>query len=129
MRNPRVTNVPPILDTDLYRNGSMGVILQAAIKDDNNVFQRWMDLTGLSAKLELRAERDPTSPVLFTLSTDDGTILLGEHGEISVLWNSVDTNFVFDYAVQDLMLYDKLNPNNTIYLYTGRVNVYQSVTQ
>lgn len=126
--NPSIGNLPQPLDLKLYRGATEALMLTARIMNADGSFASLFDLTGWSAKLQIRAQAGDTT-VLAELSTANGLIVLaGTAGTITINWAAANTAaYAFDRGVYDLMMTD--DAGSISYFIAGKISVSASVTQ
>lgn len=88
-----------------------------------------IDLTGWSAKSQIRASKDKEASLIWTLSTDNGGIEFGDAGEIDLyIPASVTEEFCFTQAFYDLEMIPS-DPNNKRRLLEGTVTLSKETTR
>lgn len=107
---------------------------QGATFDDSMVFTDTnnvpVDLTGWSAKMQLRLNRFDPDPPILTLSTDDGTIALGNQGLVQFqLQGSVTAALNFTRVAYDLFLYGPNNGEPAACIAEGYITLNPAVTR
>lgn len=91
--------------------------------------KRAINLTGSTAKMQVRAVASFTSPVLLEFSTENGRIRLNEKpGQIELLLSAAETEALdFTSGVYDLVITDALGGETR--LIEGRLTVSKGVTR
>lgn len=126
-----MTTRPAQVNFHLYKNATFSET--QVLKDGDGVP---LDLTGFSARMQVRRERDDPETVL-DLSTDDGEIVLGGvEGTITFTLSAAQTALLQlrdpdgDVWVHDILLSNPATTPPTVdRIYQGRIVVHPGVTR